>query len=311
MPSFTPASVSIIIPNYNGTKLFPQHLPHVIEAAKGAEIIVVDDASTDASVEYLKTHFPGITVVALAHNQRFAGACNAGVAVAHGDIILLLNSDVSPEPNFLDPLLKAFKDPAVFAIGCKELQEFGKERRVAGRSGGDYRRGIYIHWRCNDQDAPETLWVSGGSGAFRKSMWNEMGGLDVDFYPAYEEDRDLSYRALKRGWKVLFCPDSIVHHVHETTNVVALGKETMSLAAHKNNILFVWKNITEPSLWFQHIIWLPYHLIVTSIRTDGVFLKGFFWALKYLPSIWRHRQIERRLATVTDSAIISHYAGMD
>jgi GT2 family glycosyltransferase len=308
MPLLTPQSVSIVIPNFNGIPLFKRHLPKVLAAAHGAEVIVVDDKSTDDSVAFLKKEFPQVKVVALEVNSRFAAACNAGVAVARGEIIMLINSDVSPEEDFLTPLLKEFSDPKVFAVGCKENQEFGGNKQFAGRSGGNYLRGMYSHWRCDDQDGRDTLWVSGGSGAFRKSMWHELGGMDVDFKPAYEEDRDLSYRALKRGWKIIHCKDSLVHHVHETTNVKALGKEQMSLAAHKNNLLFVWKNITETRLWRQHLLWLPYHLILTSIRTDGVFLKAFFWALQYAPSIYRSRQVEKRQAVVTDSAIIAMYA---
>ncbi len=308
MPSLAPHSVSIVIPNFNGIPLFKRHLPNVLKAAQGAEIIVVDDKSTDDSVAFLHKEFPQVKVVALEVNSRFAAACNAGVRQAKGEIIVLINSDVSPEKDFLIPLLKEFDDPQVFAVGCKEIQEFGGEKQFAGRSGGNYLRGMYTHWRCDNQDKQTTLWVSGGSGAFRTSMWNELKGMDTDFKPAYEEDRDLSYRALKRGWKVLHCKDSIVHHIHETTNVKALGKEYMSLAAHKNNLLFVWKNITEPTLWMQHLVWLPYHLILTSIRTNGVFLKAFFWAIQYIPSIYRSRQVEKRQATVTDSSIIQMYA---
>jgi GT2 family glycosyltransferase len=310
MTSFKPSSVSIVIPNYNGVALFKRHLPRVIAAAKGAEIIVVDDKSTDDSVSFLHEHFSQVVVVALGKNSRFAAACNAGVAKAHGEIILLLNSDVSPEEGFLAPLLESFADPTVFAVGCKEIQEFGESRQFAGRSGGNYLRGLYTHWRCDDQDGQDTLWVSGGSGAFRTSMWNQLGGMDVDFKPAYEEDRDLSYRALKRGWKVMHCSKSLVHHVHETTNVKALGQAQMSLAAHKNNLLFVWKNITEPTLWAQHLLWLPYHLVLTSVRTDGVFLKAFFWALQYVPSIYRSRQKEKAEAVVSDHEIIARYASI-
>lgn len=300
-------SVSIIIPNYNGQKLLAKNLPAVLKAVKGGEVIIVDDASPNNDVEYLYKNFPAVKVVALKTNQRFAAACNAGVKQANGDIIVLLNSDVEPTQDFLTPLLKPFDDKDVFAVGCAEINPLEDETKISGRAGGAYRRGLIIHWRCQDQTQNSTLWVSGGSGAFRKSIWQELGGMDTMFKPAYEEDRDLCYRAMKRGYKVLFCPESIVHHHHETTNKIALGINQMKVASYKNHLLLIWKNITDPTLLLQHLFWLPYHLIFTTIRSGGYFLRGFFAALKQLPEALAKRQIELKESTVSDATILASF----
>lgn len=207
-----PLSVSFIIPNYNGSQLLEANLPAVIKAAQKAEIIVVDDASTDNSIKLVTTKFPHVKVIPLKKNHRFAIACNTGVMQASGDIIVLLNTDVVPELNFLKPLLAPFKDPNVFAVGCAEINT---GHRLSGRACGFFHRGFLIHQKCANQPLSHTLWASGGSAAFRQSMWQELGGFDPLFSPAYQEDRDICYRALKRGWQIMFAPQSRVHHHHK------------------------------------------------------------------------------------------------
>lgn len=277
-----PLSASIVIPNYNGRKLLEKHLPQVVTAAKGAHIIVVDDASTDDSIAFLHNTYPEIIVVKNEKNQRFAYSCNQGVLMATTPVVILINNDVSPDPDILDYLLPHFNDLSVFAVGCLETNDAGV---TSGRAGMRFARGIFAHWRAQDQSSGNTAWVSGGSGAFSRELWNNLGGMDTLFAPAYEEDRDLSYRALKRGYQVVFESKAKVFHHHETTNISALGSTAMNIASHKNQLLFIWKNITDPLILGEHLLFLPYHLLFSSMRTRGNFLLGFFWALTQLPSV--------------------------
>jgi GT2 family glycosyltransferase len=295
--------VSIIIPTYNGRKLLEQHLPRVLKAAAGNEIIVVDDASTDDTRQWLEANYPEIKVVKQKANKRFAAACNAGVDQARGEIVVLLNNDVSPKLDFLTALTQHFENQMVFAVGCAEQSD----GVISGRSGGDFIRGYYQHWKSRQQIAGKTLWVSGGSGAFRKSIWEELGGMDESFAPAYEEDRDLGYRALKRGYLNLFEPQSMVEHRHETTNVKALGRNLIHLSSYKNHNLFVWKNISSARLMVKHLAWLPYHLSLGAIKTQGKTVIGFLWALYYLPTILRQRRQEINEQTRDDQDIIKAY----
>src|SRR3989344_8187677 len=106
--------VSIIIPNWNGKSLLEKNLPGVIATAKDAEIIVVDDGSTDGSVGYLKAKFPNVTVVEKKRHEGFASTVNAGIAAAITDIVVLLNTDVEPEENFLPALFFLFFRAAGF-----------------------------------------------------------------------------------------------------------------------------------------------------------------------------------------------------
>ncbi len=302
--------VSIIITTFNGRNLLEKNLPSVISALRPEdELIIVDDASTDDTIPFLTQFFglkqdecipdqftgmqpkdmlclkgkaavADVFLIVNSQNKRFAESCNRGVLNAHNEIVVLLNNDVSPQKDFLDFLLPHFNESLVFDVGCKELAS-AEGNKEYGRSEGWWERGFYIHKRADDQNQRETAWVSGGSGAFRRSGWMELGGFDTDYKPAYWEDIDLSFRARKKGWQVIFEPKAIVYHNHESTNASVFGKEQMEVMAYKNQILFTWKNATPMQL-LKHFLWLPYHLILTTLRSKGRFLKGFFFALRSL-----------------------------
>lgn len=274
---------SIVIPSYNGRKLLEKNLPAVVGAAGPAEIIVVDDGSTDGTAEWLGKIYPKIKVVRHRSPLRFGKSCNDGAAAASGEIVVLLNNDVEPKADFLIPLMPHFTDEMVFAVSCKEVNFENGEKIFGGRGEMAFRRGLAIHWRPKDQDSSRTMWVSGGSAAFRRDIWLKLGGFDKLFYPAYEEDRDLSWQAIKAGYRLKFEPKAIVVHHHEQTNKSVFGKRLIEIMSLKNQILFVWKNISQPKLLGEHLFWLPYHLILTSFRTKGVFLLAFVWALWQFP----------------------------
>lgn len=266
-------SVSIVIPNFRKLPLI-KHLPAVIKAAPGVEIIVVDDASPDDAVEYLKKHFPQVKVVVNQQNERFAVSCNHGFRAAKGEVVILLNSDVAPKLNFLTPLIKHFSDPKVFAVSCLEIQKGGR----SGRNQCQFKRGFLVHSAASVV-AGDNCWATGGSSAFDRKKYLQIGGMDRLYKPAYWEDIDLSWQAREKfGWKILFEPTSLVYHNHETTNVSVFGLRKMEQMAMRNQFLFVWKNIRGRRL-LEHCLWLPYHLIFTTWRTKGIFLKAMIQAL--------------------------------
>ena len=301
--------LSIVIPNWNGKRLLEKNLPTVVKACQkwaktGWEIIVVDDASTDESVAFLRKNYPQVKVVVHQKNQRFAAACNSGFKAAKGKIVILLNNDVSPEPGFLNPLIKHFENPRVFAVGCKEKDLKSGKIIWSGRGVMQFKRGLVIHWRAKDQNQKTTFWVSAWSGAYNREKWQEIGGMDTLFRPAYEEDRDISYRAVKHGWKILFEPKSVVNHHHETTNIEAFGPQKIKIISFKNQFLFVWKNITDLRYMLSHFSWLPYHLIFTNFRTQGLLFVGFLMALKQLPEVLKSRREVKKLFIKKDKELI-------
>jgi len=277
--------VSIIIPNWNGKSLLEKNLPGVIATAKDAEIIVVDDGSTDGSVGYLKAKFPNVTVVEKKRHEGFASTVNAGIAAAIGDIVVLLNTDVEPEENFLQPLVSHFAGDKVFAVGCMDKSKEGESVVLRGRGLAKWQRGFFIHER-GEVDKSDTAWISGGSGAFRKSMWQELGGMDPLFNPFYWEDIDISYRARKAGYTLVFEPKSIVKHLHEEGKIKqSFSKTRVKVIAYRNQFMFIWKNISDISFLLSHAVWTPLRLIQAMLTGDPWMLLGYTGALLRFPNV--------------------------
>ena len=313
--------ISIIIPNYNGAHLLKKNLPAVFRAVqyykekthKDGEIIIVDDASTDASLSVISNFSPfgdlrqfpisNFQCIANERNLGFSSTVNKGVNSALGDIIVLLNTDVSPEKEFLIPLLKHFADEKVFAVGAMDKsREEGKEV-LRGRGIGKWQRGFLIH-AAGKLNKETSLWVSGGSGAFRKSFWEMLCGLDELFNPFYWEDIDISYRALKSGMKIVFEKESVVFHEHERGAIqTKYSKKDIGKIAYRNQFIFVWKN-ADVQMLITHFVWLPYHIVKAIFRLDFIFLQAFFLALSLLPEIIQARKKVHKYFIYSDEVVI-------
>lgn len=297
--------VSIIIPNYNGQELLKKNLPKVIAASINAEIIVVDDYSSDNSLEILK-EFP-VTVIRNEKNLGFSKTVNRGVKESSGEIVVLLNTDVVPQKDFLEPLIAHFKDEKVFAVGCMDKSVEGDKVVLRGRGIGRWQRGFLVH-RRGEVNKQDTLWVNGGSGAFRKSIWKKLGGFNTIYSPFYWEDIDLAYRALKSGFAILFESKSIVVHEHEKGSIKKkYSSFQINTFAYRNQILFVWENLTDYSLWCTHLLWLPYHLLKALFRADGAFFLGVFLASLVLPRVILDRVINKQQWVITDEEVVRQF----
>lgn len=296
-------SVSIVLPNWNGEALLNKNLGEVILASNGAEIIVADDASTDDSVLMLKEKFPEVIVVTNRKQQGFSGNVNSGVARATGDIVILLNTDVRPTKNFLDALLPHFDDPSVFAVGCLERSHEKEGIVERGRGLAWWEKGYFIHSKGNVTKGA-TAWVSGGSGAYRKSMWDEIGGMDTLYNPFYWEDIDLSYTARKAGFQTLFEPKSIVGHFHEEGMIKTRYSDfDVKRIAYRNQFFFIWKNLSDFRILLLHIVWTPVRLLQALFYGDFMMILGFVYALIQLPRILSSRNKAMQLWTRTDGEL--------
>lgn len=299
--------ISIVIPNYNGAKLLEKNLPKVLKAVnfykKGkVEIIIVDDCSTDNSLDFIKDK--NVVILKNEKNLGFSSTVNKGVRKATGNIIILLNTDVYPQENFLEPLINSFEDKSVFAVGCldKSIEEGKIVER--GRGLGVWKRGFLVH-RRGEVDKTNTLWVSGGSGAFRKSIWDKLGGLNELYNPFYYEDIDLSYRALKSGYKVFFEPKSVVFHEHEKGSIKEKYTSSQIKAiAYRNQFIFVKENATDINLKFMYFIWLPYHFFKALLRRDWPFFIGYFKALVLMPKVIKSSLSSQKLFVLSDKEVI-------
>lgn len=288
-------TVSIVIPNWNGEKRLEKNLPEILKVEGVDEIIVVDDASTDKSVEVLR-QFPQIKIIQKEQNSGFSSTVNLGVRYAAGDLVLLLNSDAVPEKDCLRYIFDHFENPKVFSVGLSAGGNW---------SWANFKKGYIWHFESPNKDESckkhQTLWVSGGSGIFRKDIWERLGGLDEAFDPFYEEDVDLGYRATKEGYINILDFRAGVRHYHEKGVIKShYSEKKVANTAERNRLLFIWKNVTSKKMMREHILWLLFRLI-TSPKYGLVLIEA--WSL-------RNKSLGSRVGVkdeLTDEEILSRY----
>jgi O-antigen biosynthesis protein len=306
-----PGAASLVIPNWNGKDLLTRFLPSWLAAISrhpGSEIIVVDNGSTDGSAQWITENYPEVRVLTLPENLGFGGGSNAGIRAARNDIVVLLNSDMRVEPDFLAPLLAGFTDEHVFAVSCQIfLGDLTKRREETGLTHGLWRDGAL--WVSHTEDPAvgrlfPCFYGGGGSCAFDRRKFIELGGFDPLLAPFYLEDTDLGFLAWKRGWKVLYQPASIVHHEHRGTIGKSFSPGYIRSILQKNFLLFCWKNIHGWRRLSGHFFFSFAAAIVTAwsgyspTRTSA---GGILRAFLQLPRAVRSRWIARGFAVVDDT----------
>jgi len=309
--------ISVIIPNYNGENILRKNMPKVIEvledyikeSKKQVEIILIDDCSEDSSKKIIEDFVINsvnseIKIKSFYNkkNYGFSSTINNGVKNAEGEILILLNTDVIPKKGFIKPLLNRFADEKVFAVGCVDESLENGSIVLRGRGVGKWKRGFLIH-SAGKLDKSDTLWVSGGSGAFNRKIWERLGGLNELYNPFYWEDIDLSYRAIKSGYKVFFEKDSVVRHEHETGTIKSkFSLFNVKTIAYRNQFMFVWENGDFTKI-ILNILFLPYHFFKALINYDKAFFLGLFKALIIFPKIVQSSSKNRKFFIRSDKDV--------
>ena len=242
---------SVIIPVWNGAAELPACLAALMEQSHiPVEIIAVDNASTDGSAGWIAAHYPDVQLVRNSSNLGFGGACNLGLAQAKGDVLVLLNQDTVVQPNWLAALVAVLEEyPDVGIVGSKAHYANGTIQHAGGivdAQGG----GAHIGYRQVDQGQFDRLvdvdYVTGASLAMRRKLYDEIGGFDPAFHPAYLEDVDLCWRARAAGWRVVYAPQSVL--VHNERSVAAVPDHDGMLLFHRHRLRFVCKHWPEARL---------------------------------------------------------------
>ena len=274
----------------------------------GNEVIVVDNASTDGSAEFINSYFPTVRVLQLPENLGFGGGSNAGFRAAKNDIVVLLNSDMRVEPDFLQPLLDGFTDERVFAVSCQIFfSDPAKLREETGLTQAWWQGGrLRVRHRDDEtiQDAYPCFYAGGGSSAFDRRKFLELGGFDSLLHPFYLEDTDLGFMAWKRGWKVLYQPRSVVFHEHRGTIGKKFSQQYIASILKKNFVLFCWKNIHEWRKLLGHFGSSWADAVVSAVVRDSperTNLAGLWRALLQLPGALNARWRARQRAAVSDT----------
>ncbi|MFH1429277.1 MAG: glycosyltransferase [Candidatus Margulisiibacteriota bacterium] len=286
-----PKKIAFLILNYNGREIIEQCLPSVLAAAKvspvSCEVHVVDNRSTDGSIEMLGSEYPEV-ITYIASKNDFLFSYNEYLPRVDAGLVLLFNNDVKVEEDFLAPLIKYFEDDSVFMVTPKMMEW----------DGSAYQNGLNVmempygipHFEARSDkvqsriDRPQETFYSFNALYDRKKLI-ELGGFDKLYSPFAWEDVDICYRASKRGWKNLYEPQSVVYHYGEFTIKKFSKKNSQSpipsrrVITRRNRLMFFWKNVRDPWLWVQHLFFMPLRL-VWSIFSDRAMITAFFWALK-------------------------------
>jgi len=295
-------AVSILIPNYNGEKILAANLGSVSRAAEAypgeVEIIVVDDASMDGSVALISKHFQQIRVVAHKTNRGFSEAIHTGVAAARYPVIVLLNSDVQPDSQFLAPLIHWFSRRDTFSVSPLICDRQGNPQRVSWNLGKIIRGEIrnqdwdleHAQGQAESGQPLKSLYASGGSAAIRKDMFNQLGGFLTVYKPFYYEDRDLATRAYQRGWQTYFEPRSRVIHDHYGTICRFFADHKIKVVRRRNRFFYLWLHQSRRQLVWGHAPWIFLRLFSRLLKMDTIYAAALLRALAGLGDIIRLRR---------------------
>ncbi|WP_294748318.1 glycosyltransferase family 2 protein [uncultured Prevotella sp.] len=251
--------VAVVILNWNGAVMLKKYLPNVLEHSKDeAEVYVADNASTDESVELLKTQFPEVKLIILEKNWGFAEGYNKALAQVEAEYYVLLNSDIEVTPHWLIPLV-AFMDAHEDVAACqpKLLSIFQRNQfEYAGACGGymdkygyPYCRGRVFDTIEEDRhqyDQPaEVHWATGAALFVRARIYKEVGGLDARFF-AHQEEIEMCWRMRIRGYRLFALPESVVYHVGGGT--LPKSNPMKTYLNFRNNLTMLYKCLPQSDL---------------------------------------------------------------
>lgn len=208
--------VSVVIVNFNGMRFLESCLSALAnQSFKNFEIIFVDNNSSDGSAGYIREHFPTVNLIETGKNLGFAGGTNAGIRASHGEFILTLNNDTIADPLFIGNLVRPMEsDSRLGMCASKMLFPDGRINSTGvciSRSGAAWDRGIFEQDSGQYGTEEEVFGPCGGAALYRRSMLDEIGLFDEDFF-IYMEDVDLAFRARLAGWECRFIPSAKVTH---------------------------------------------------------------------------------------------------
>ena len=217
-----PPSVDVVIVAYNRYDLTESCLRHLDAQTLEHRVILIDNGSTDDTYERVAAEWPAVTLQRLAHNHGFAEACNRGVAAGAGEIVVLLNNDVDARPDFLVRLVAPLADdPGLGSVAALMLQPGDRLIDSAGLAAdavlGGFPRLQGLDANQAQRERPLLAGPAGTAAAYRRSAWDQVGGLDESIF-AYMEDFDLALRLRSAGWRSLLAPDAVGVHVGSATH---------------------------------------------------------------------------------------------
>ena len=248
--------IAVVILNWNGKKFLERFLPSLLaNSSKEGDVIVADNASTDDSVEYLKSNFPTIRIIQHNKNYGFAQGYNLALSQVEADYYILLNSDIEVTPNWIQPVIDLMESDESIAACQPKIRSFTEPQKFeyAGAAGGFIDKYGYPFCRGrmflsieedNGQydDSIEIFWATGACMFVKADLFHKFGGLDDDFF-AHMEEIDFCWRLKNEGYKIMYCPTSVVYHIGGGTLPKISWKKTY--LNFRNNCILLYKNLPD------------------------------------------------------------------
>ncbi|HXK58725.1 MAG TPA: glycosyltransferase family 2 protein [Acidobacteriota bacterium] len=301
-------SVSIVIVNFNGERFLAPCLSSVLAQTRPFdEIILVDNASSDASLELVHHRFPQVRVIKIEKNVGYAQGCNVGIRASSGDLVAVLNNDAVLDSHWLERLLEYNQEPwsfwaslIVFASTPGKIDSAGDAMSVVGA-------GFKIGHMKKAEDRTEPKEVFGPCAAaalYRRSLLDATGGFDPDFFLIYE-DADLNFRARLLGFRCLFVPGAIAYH-HVNSSIGSYS-HTYVFFGHRNSEYVYWKNMPLALL----LLYLPERMLFDlasflffSLKgRPGSFLRAKLDFLRNFPAVLKKRRAVQKSRVLTTGEV--------
>lgn len=239
--------VTVVIPNYNGKHFMKPCLESLSKQTyKDFKIIVVDNASTDGSIEYMKQEYPEIQCIKMEQNYGFSKAVNAGIRAAHSPYVILLNNDTTVDSCYVEEMVKAIqKSGHIFSVSSKMIQMYHPD--LIDSAGDLYT--LFGWGVCRGTGRPVSNYTNpdqiftacAGAAIYRTSVFEQIGFFDESHF-AYLEDIDIGYRAKIYGYRNMYCPTALVYHVGSGTSGSKYNSFKVKLSA-RNSVYLNYKNM--------------------------------------------------------------------
>ena len=294
-------SIAVIVLVWNGADYLDACLAALLaQQYDPLRVIVVDNDSTDRSVEIARGYLPRIRFVQTGYNYGFAGGVNAGLAKSHDEIVILLNQDTEVQPGWLQAIAATYADHAdVGIVGCKL---YYPQSRILQHAGGWVRRpdAFSYHIGQDEEDTGQydTLldaeYVTGAAFAIHRRVLDALGGLDDRYFPAFYEEIEYCYRARRSGFRVVYQPQAVVYH-YETTSLSPQSYRRV-LAFHRNRLRFVLRNWDMPDLNAFVLAEREATAATLCVEDAAARARAYWLNLAYLPEIAQARRMSDHLA---------------
>ena len=275
--------VAVALLNWNGKRWLEKFLPGIVEKTPGAQIYVIDNRSSDGSVEWVRKHFPEVKIIGLVKNYGFAGGYNRGLKQIDEEYVVLLNTDVEVTDNWLPPLLKKLKENKQIVAVQPKIKNYNRKEyfEYAGAAGGfldnlgypycDGRIGNRVEKDTGQYDREkEVFWTSGACMAVKRTPFLQSGGFDETFF-AHQEEIDWAWRMRRQGYRFWYEPSATVFHVGGGN--LGYERPQKTFLNFRNNLLMLLKNLPPAKL---------FPVIGTRLVLDG--LAGLMFLLKGKPA---------------------------